>query len=91
MHYIDEGEGIPLILLHGGTGTAEFNWKEHIPILKNYFRVIAPDIRGHGKTDNPKQKFSYKLMAEDIFELIRGLNFNKPLICGWSDGGQIAL
>ncbi len=91
MHYLDHGKGDPLILLHGGTGTAEFNWKDHIPILAEKFRIIAPDSRGRGRTNNPSGLFSYKLMAEDVVSLIRTLNIESPLICGWSDGGQIAL
>ncbi|MFW9851725.1 MAG: alpha/beta fold hydrolase [Candidatus Thorarchaeota archaeon] len=91
MHYIEKGEGCPLILLHGGIGTAEFNWSKQIEFFSNYFRVIAVDSRGHGRTNNPTEEFSYKLMADDMAAFIQKMKLEKPLIMGWSDGGQIAL
>lgn len=91
MFYIEKGEGHPLIFLHGGIGTAEFNWSKQIEFFSNHFRVIAVDSRGHGRTNNPTEEFSYKLMAEDIVDLIQVLNLEKPFVCGWSDGGQIVL
>ncbi len=91
MFYIEKGKGLPLILLHGGITTAEANWSKQIEFFSNHFRVIALDSRGHGRTDNPTGEFSYKLMADDIVALIQALNLEKPFVCGWSDGGQIAL
>ncbi|KKM65938.1 hypothetical protein LCGC14_1486270 [marine sediment metagenome] len=90
MYYEDRGSGSPLIMIHGGTGTG-FQWEIIMPILTQHFRVIVPDSRGHGRTDNPSNEFNYRLMAEDIATLIKELDLDKPLICGWSDGGQIAL
>ncbi|MHA1992444.1 MAG: alpha/beta fold hydrolase [Candidatus Hodarchaeales archaeon] len=91
MHYYDIGEGYPVILIHGGGEGSLDQWGKIIPLLSNDFRIIAPDSRGHGKTDNPKKEFSYNLMAQDIVEFINVLNIDKPIICGWSDGGQIGL
>ena len=91
MYFEDHGTGYPLILIHGGAGTAKMQWKNIIPILSEHFRVIAPDCRGQGQTNNPTGEFSYQLMADDFNELIKALNLEKPLICGWSDEGQIAL
>jgi len=91
MYYLERGKGYPIILLHGGLGTAKSNWKNLIRKLSKNFNVIAPDCRGHGKTDNPLGKLSYKLMADDIVGLIKTLKLEKPIICGQSDGGQIAL
>jgi pimeloyl-ACP methyl ester carboxylesterase len=91
MYYVDHGEGDPLVMLHGGTGTALSNWNPYIPTLSQKFRVIAPDCRGHGRTNNPLGEWSYHLMADDIAALVMDLGLQKPSICGWSDGGQIAL
>jgi len=91
MFYIEKGKGHPLILLHGGISVAEDNWKNQLDFFSQHFRVIAPDSRGHGRTDNPTEEFSYRLMANDIAALIQALELEKPLIIGWSDGGQIAL
>jgi pimeloyl-ACP methyl ester carboxylesterase len=91
MYYTDYGDGYPLILLHGALGTANIRWKKPIEVLSQHFRIIAPDNRGHGMTNNPTGEFSYELMCEDIVALVQALNLKKPLICGYSDGGQIAL
>ncbi|MFX1349150.1 MAG: alpha/beta fold hydrolase [Promethearchaeota archaeon] len=90
MYFLEQGEGYPIILLHGGTGSSGM-WENIISQLAKHFRVITPDSRGHGKSDNPTNNFSYKLMADDIIGLIKALDLQKPIICGHSDGGQIAL
>jgi pimeloyl-ACP methyl ester carboxylesterase len=90
MYYEAYGSGKPLILLHGGTVTLSM-WEPYIPFLTKHFRVIAPDSRGHGRTDNPTGIFSYRLMADDVAAFIQELNLARPLIFGYSDGGQIAL
>ncbi len=90
-YYLEQGEGYPIILLHGGWATAKLDWESLIPELAKNLHVLAPDSRGHGKSDNPSGKFSYRMMADDIVELIQILRLKKPLICGRSDGGQIAL
>ena len=90
MYYEEYGSGEPLVLLHGGMAIGK-NFEPHIPAFSKRFRVIAPDSRGHGKTDNPSGEFSYRLMADDVAAFIHTLNLSQPSICGWSDGGQIAL
>jgi pimeloyl-ACP methyl ester carboxylesterase len=91
IHYEEYGDGdIPLILLHGGTGTLE-EWKPLIPSFASHFHMYALDSRAHGKTDNPPGKLSYRTMADDVAAFIKVLDLNHPLACGYSDGGQIAL
>ena len=91
MYYEDRGKGTSLILLHGGLGTAELGWAELREVFSQHFRVIAPDSRGLGRTNNPQNILNYALMAEDIVALARALDVREPFICGWSDGGQIAM
>ena len=91
MYYEETGSGQPLVLIHGGISTARNSWAPSIPKLSNHYRVIAMDSRGHGKTDNPSGAFSYKLMCDDTVALIKELGLEKPIIFGWSDGGQIVL
>ena len=66
-------------------------WQIHIPTLAQHFRVIAPDSRGHGRTKNPLDTMSYRLLADDMAALIQALGLQQPLVCGYSDGGQIEL
>ena len=91
IYYEEYGRGEPLVLVHGGTVDARKMWEKQIPILSRNLRVIAPDSRGHGKTDNPAGEISYRLMANDVVGLIRALDLRNPLICGYSDGGQVCL
>ena len=90
IYYEEYGEGEPLILLHGGTATLQ-SWQDQIPAFAQHFRVIALDSRGHGKTNNPAGELSYSQMADDVAAFIQALDLNKPLVFGYSDGGQIAL
>jgi pimeloyl-ACP methyl ester carboxylesterase len=53
--------------------------------------VFTPDSRGHGRTDNPSGEISYRVLADDIAALVRALDLHKPMIAGYSDGGQVAL
>src|ERR1044071_6780544 len=90
MYYEECGSGKPLILLHGGTVTSQM-WRPFLSSLVPHFRIITPDGRAHGNTNNPTGKLSYPLMADDIVALIQALNLTQPLVFGYSDGGQIAL
>lgn len=90
MYYQEAGSGEPVLLLHGGTATSN-SWQEFAPMLAQQFRVIAPDLRGHGRTANPSGELSYRLLADDIAALAQALELTKPLIFGYSDGGQTVL
>jgi pimeloyl-ACP methyl ester carboxylesterase len=90
MFYRECGVGAPLILLHSGTAAGD-EWGSLIPFFGRYFHVLAPDCRGHGNTDNPEGRLSYRLMAEDTLAFSRAVDLERPVVCGWSDGGHIAL
>lgn len=90
VYYEEYGSGEPLVLLHGGTATSKM-WGQHITAFAERFRVIAPDTRGHGNTDNPTGEFSYRMLADDAAGFIRALGLREPIVCGYSDGGQTAL
>jgi pimeloyl-ACP methyl ester carboxylesterase len=90
-YYEELGTGPPLVLIHGGIGTSRSGWGPCYELFAEHFRVLALDSRGHGKSENPSKEISYRLMADDTVAFIEVLGLEKPLICGWSDGGQIAL
>ena len=90
VYYEVHGEGEPLLLIHGGTATSR-SWASHLPAFAKHFQVFAPDSRGHGMTDNPTGEFGYRAMADDVAALIGALGLRRPLVLGYSDGGQIAL
>ena len=90
MYYESYGEGAPVIFLHGGLEICRM-WAPVIPSFSMNYRVLTPDSRAHGRTDNPSKNFSYPLMAEDIVQLIHVLGLHKPFVVGYSDGGRTAL
>ncbi len=89
LYYEVTGEGQPLLLLHGN-GEDHHIFDKAVPMLTSRFRVYAIDSRGHGRSF-PVSEYHYQDMAEDIRQLIIGLGLEKPVICGFSDGGIIAL
>lgn len=97
IHYTDVGRGTPLILIHGGmvsngpawAGTP-FGYADHLPRLGAHFRVIAPDTRGAGATKHTGGVISHSLLADDVVALIDVLGLERPMICGFSDGGTTA-
>jgi pimeloyl-ACP methyl ester carboxylesterase len=91
MNYVKSGVGPPLVLLHSGFSCGSFFWKDYFEELSKFYTVYAPDTRGHGKSTNPDDIWSYSQYAEDIAAFIQVLDLEMPFICGWSDGGQIAL
>jgi pimeloyl-ACP methyl ester carboxylesterase len=90
LYYETYGEGIPIILIHGGLETCHM-WKPFLMFFCDDYMLITPDSRAHGRTNNPSGKFSYALMAEDMAGFIQALGLQKPFIAGYSDGGQTAL
>jgi pimeloyl-ACP methyl ester carboxylesterase len=81
----------PLVLLHGSGGTGATEWKPVIPGLARNFRVIAPDLRGHGKTLDPRSAYSFDLLANDVADFLRALKIAPAFVAGHSNGGNIAI
>jgi pimeloyl-ACP methyl ester carboxylesterase len=79
------------VLIHSGLATGDMMWGERVPALAQYYRVLVPDSRGHGRTNNPAGKLSYGQMADDVAGFIDALGLQRPMILGYSDGAQIAL
>ena len=92
IYYEEHGQsqGKPLILIHGGGLTAD-SWGPYLAAFAERYRVITPDTRGHGRTNNPTGTMSYRLLADDVAALVQALGLEKPLIYGYSDGGQVEL
>jgi len=89
MYYEVHGEGPPLLLLHGGSGSIPEKW---IPFFTTQFQVTAMEQMGHGRTaDAMDRSFHYHDLAEDTVELMRQLGIESAAIVGYSDGGIIGL
>jgi pimeloyl-ACP methyl ester carboxylesterase len=84
--YDVRGDGDPLLLLHGGMG-AGADWKYVFPTDPSGFRVIVPDLRGHGASTNPSGAFTFRQAALDILALLDRIGVEKVKAIGLSGGG----
>lgn len=84
-------EGAPtLLLLHGWMATAALNWYNALGYLGKRFRVVAPNLRGHGRQGRGSPPFSVEGCAEDLAALVGELGLDRPIAVGYSMGGAIA-
>ena len=97
IHFIEAGQGDPLILLHGGVVTTNPIWAgvpiaytSYLSTLAEHFRIIAPDTRGAGKTARSGGSTSFDQLADDVAALIDVLGLDRPLITGFSEGAITA-
>ena len=84
------GEGASLVLIHGFTDNSSM-WYNQVPVFSERFKVLAYDVRGHGKTQTPEGGFSMELFADDLHALLEALGIEKACMLGYSMGGRIAL
>ncbi|HEY8475900.1 MAG TPA: alpha/beta hydrolase [Chloroflexota bacterium] len=89
MHYVVQGSGKPLVLLHGWPQTW-YQWRLLIPALAERYTVIAPDLRGYGLTDKPLGGFDKRTMAADVRALVRSLGFERVVLVGHDRGARVA-
>src|SRR5215213_10026723 len=89
MHYEEHGQpdGPPLVLLHVFTGTGPM-WRPQFDALGARYRLLAPDLRGHGGTANPAglDAMVHRQFARDIIGFCRALGVGRAAFCGWSAG-----
>ncbi|MGG3560703.1 alpha/beta hydrolase [Neobacillus rhizosphaerae] len=88
--YVDKGEGMPVVLLHGFCGSSRY-WEEVIPELSRNYRVIAPNLPGHGESEPLSNGATIEAMVDRIKELIDVLDLEKVTMFGHSLGGYITL
>lgn len=95
IHYTDDGEGVPVILVHGFAANSDMNWRHpgiHKRLRKEGFRVITMDVRGHGLSGKPHSVDDYGFkMARDVVNLVLHLGIEKAHLVGYSLGGFISL
>src|SRR2546423_3993061 len=90
MHYVTQGSGPLVVLLHG---FPEFwySWRYQIPFLAEHgFTVVAPDLRGYNDTDKPRRGYDVATLLRDIEGLIKGLGQERAIIAGHDWGGALA-
>ena len=85
-----ESNGWTVVLLHGFCGTSRY-WHKVCPLLNDKYRIIMPQLRGHGGTSAPDDIYSMEAMADDIYSLLKALNIEKVVMFGHSLGGYVTL
>jgi 3-oxoadipate enol-lactonase len=88
--YFDEGKGTTIVFIHGFPFNKSM-WETQLIALRDQFRVIAYDVRGHGNTSANANEFSIPQFANDLLAFINQLKIENVIICGLSMGGYIAL
>ena len=91
IRYVDEGAGAAVVLIHGFTGTIERSWTGTgvLHDLARDYRVVALDLRGHGRSDKPHQPKAYEELGLDVIRLLDHLGIDKAHAVGYSLGGII--
>lgn len=89
LHYEEYGQGTPVLLIHG-LGSSTEDWEMQVPALAAQHRVIVMDMRGHGRSDKPRQRYSIAGFSADVIALIEHLQLDHPHLVGLSMGGMIS-
>jgi len=88
LHYEEYGHGAPVLLVHG-LGSSTLDWEMQVPALAAHYRVILMDMRGHGRSDKPRQRYSIAGYSADVLALIEHLKLDRVHLVGISMGGMI--
>ena len=89
--YSDEGPGPVVVLLHGFP-LSNAMWEEQLSGIGSIYRIIAPDLRGHGESPAPEGVYTMDEMADDVVELLDFLSISERIVLGGlSMGGYVAL
>jgi pimeloyl-ACP methyl ester carboxylesterase len=93
IYYTDSGEGEPLVLSHGGTHTWE-SWQDlgYVDALKDRFRLVLIDSRGHGRSDKPHDiaAYAFSRQVDDVLAVVDDLQIDRFHFWGYSIGAQIS-
>lgn len=90
MYYEVYGEGHPLLLINGNSGSIS-EWSNQIPFFSKKYKVIIADSRAQGRTYDSDKEITYTQMASDLNEFLNKLKLDSVYVFGWSDGGIIGL
>lgn len=88
--YRDAGTGETLLLIHGMAGSSA-TWRAVIPALSKKYRVLAPDLLGHGESAKPRGDYSLGAFAASLRDLLDELGISRATVVGQSLGGGVAM
>ncbi|MCS6872384.1 MAG: alpha/beta fold hydrolase [Anaerolineae bacterium] len=90
LSYSEQGQGMPLVLLHGFPFNSSL-WRYQVRSLSDAYRVITPDLRGFGQSEAAEGVYEMSLLAQDVLRLLDELRIEKAAIMGHSMGGYVTL
>jgi pimeloyl-ACP methyl ester carboxylesterase len=90
LHYSDRGDGVPLLLLHGGMGIGD-DWRHVFPTDPPGLRLVVPDLRGHGRTRHDGETSTIRACARDVLALLDRLAIRRARAIGMSLGAKTLL
>jgi len=82
-------EGAPCLVLSHSLACSVRMWDPQVAALKDEYRILAYDTRGHGASEATPGAYTLELLADDLFLLLKELKIEKPHYCGLSMGGMI--
>ena len=85
------GDGVPLVLLHGGGSTIEVTFSKVLPVFADRRRVIALEEQAHGRTTDRDAPVAFESSADDVAALLRYLRVDEAAVFGFSNGASVAL
>ena len=88
--YTDTGNGRPVLLLHGYGGEIAL-WHHQVSALSSRYRVLAPDLLGHGFSDKPRLHYTPQLFVKTVTGFFDSLDLERVTVIGHSMGGAIAM
>lgn len=88
--YEDKGAGCPVVLVHGWCMSSAI-WAYQFDDLTASVRLIAPDLRGHGRSREITEHLDFGRFADDLVDLFETLDLSRVVLAGWSMGAQVAL
>lgn len=83
-------DGPPLVLIHGLGNSSLENWYELIKRLQHRYRIVTLDMRNHGKSDKPRERFEVGQMADEVAGMMDATGLDRATVVGFSMGGLIA-
>ena len=91
MYYEIHGEGMPVVLIHGGGSTIQTTFGSIIPLLAPHYRIISVELQAHGHTNDRNGPESFEQDADDVAGLLQHLKINKAHFFGFSNGGNTTM
>src|SRR5215470_12531731 len=88
LHLTDVGEGRPIVFVHGVMGTSRF-FDRQLAHVSAQARMIAPDLRGHGRSEKVLSGHTVENYAEDLHQLFEARGVDRPVLVGWSMGAMV--